>query len=132
MNSTVTVISTVQNQLVSFSTTKLNILLIVGIAAQGIGIYAFWLIQKRFKLSTLTMFKAVVVFLIILQLWGFVGIFQDRFGFHREYEAYMVSLFSKIGAHIHLDLDLTSTLCCDSTKLITDCSSAPGTPTRKR
>jgi Vacuole effluxer Atg22 like len=91
LHSTVTVISTVQNQLVSFSTTKLNLLLIVGIAAQGIGIYSFWLIQKRFKLSTLTMFKAVVVFLIILELWGFVGIFQLKFGFHNEWEAYVVS-----------------------------------------
>ncbi len=88
LNTTVTVISTVQNQLVSFSTTKLNSLLIVGIAAQGIGIYGFWLVQKRWQISTLRMLQAVIFFLVLLQLWGFVGIFQLKFGFHNEWEAY--------------------------------------------
>lgn len=86
LNTTVTVISTIQNQVVSFSTTKLNLLLIVGIAAQGAGIYAFWLVQKRFKLSTLFMFCWVVFFTIVLQVWGFIGIFTQRFGFHHEWE----------------------------------------------
>lgn len=86
LNTSVTVISTIQNQVVSFSTTKLNVLLIVGIAAQAVGIYAFWLVQKRFQLSTLYMFSWVIVFSVLLQGWGFCGIFTQRFGFHHEWE----------------------------------------------
>ncbi|SOV08864.1 related to AUT4 - breakdown of autophagic vesicles inside the vacuole [Ustilago sp. UG-2017a] len=88
LNTSVTVISTIQNQVVSFSTTKLNLLLIVGIAAQAAGIYAFWLIQKRFQLSTLFMLVWVVFFSILLQGWAFIGIFTRRFGFHHEWEIY--------------------------------------------
>lgn len=86
LNTSVTVISTIQNNVVSFSTTKLNLLLIVGIAAQGAGIYGFWLIQKRFQLSTLFMFGWVVFFTLLLQGWGFIGIFTQRFGFHHVWE----------------------------------------------
>ncbi|SPO23701.1 related to AUT4 - breakdown of autophagic vesicles inside the vacuole [Ustilago trichophora] len=88
LNTTVTVISTIQNQVVSFSTTKLNLLLIVGIAAQAVGIYAFWLIQKRWKLSTLFMFGWVILFSILLQGWGAIGIWTQRFGFHHEWEIF--------------------------------------------
>lgn len=88
LNTSVTVISTIQNNIVSFSTTKLNLLLIVGIAAQGAGIYIFWLIQKRWQLSTLYMFCWVVFFTVLLQVWGFIGIFTQRFGFHHVWEVY--------------------------------------------
>ncbi|KIS68995.1 uncharacterized protein UMAG_02974 [Mycosarcoma maydis] len=93
LNTTVTVISTIQNQVVSFSTTKLNLLLIVGIAAQAVGIYAFWLIQRHWHLSTLYMFCWIVLFTIILQLWGFIGIFTQQFGFHHEWEVYMYQAY---------------------------------------
>ncbi|KAJ1026870.1 hypothetical protein NDA16_002166 [Ustilago loliicola] len=93
LNTSVTVISTIQNQVVSFSTTKLNLLLIVGIAAQAVGIYAFWLIQKRFQLSTLFMLGWVVFFSILLQGWGFIGIFTQRFGFHHEWEIFLYQAY---------------------------------------
>lgn len=89
LNTSVTVISTLQNQVVSFSTTKLNILLIIGIAAQGVGIYAFWLLQKRFTLSTLFMFSWVVVFVLLQLLWGLIGIFTQTIGYHHEVEFYI-------------------------------------------
>ncbi|KAJ9479449.1 Autophagy-related protein 22 [Pseudozyma hubeiensis] len=93
LNTSVTVISTIQNQVVSFSTTKLNLLLIVGIAAQAVGIYVFWMIQKRWQLSTLYMFCWVVFFTILLEGWGFIGIFTQRFGFHHEWEVYVYQAY---------------------------------------
>ncbi|CAO1616855.1 unnamed protein product [Sympodiomycopsis kandeliae] len=89
LNTSVTQISIIQAQLVSFSTTKSNLLLIVGIAAQAVGIGSFWLIQKRLKLNTFTMLKWVCLFIVLLQVWGFIGIFTQEFGFHKEYEAYL-------------------------------------------
>jgi hypothetical protein len=47
LNTTVTVIATLQNTVVVFNTLTLTYLLIVGIAAQLVGIWAFWTIQKR-------------------------------------------------------------------------------------
>ena len=37
---------------VAYSTLQLTLLLIVGIVTQGLGIYIFWLVQKKFQIST--------------------------------------------------------------------------------
>lgn len=73
LNTTVTVISTLQNEIVAYNTLQLTYLLIVGIAAQAAGIFAFWSIQKRWQLSTKTMFNAVAVGIILLDGWGMVS-----------------------------------------------------------
>lgn len=66
LNTTVTVIATLQNSVVEYDTLSLTYLLLVGIAAQAIGIYAFWWIQQRYGLSTKTMFNAVMAAIILL------------------------------------------------------------------
>jgi hypothetical protein len=47
LNTTVTVIGTLQNTVTVFSSLTLTYLLTVGIAAQLIGIWGFWTVQKR-------------------------------------------------------------------------------------
>jgi|SRR5271154_369842 len=93
LNTTVTVIGTLQNTVTSFNTLTLTYLLIVGIAAQLAGIWGFWTIQKRFKLSTKVMFNAIMVGIILLDGWGMIGIWTHKFGFHNEWEfwVYQVS-----------------------------------------
>ena len=66
LNTTVTVIATLQNTVVEYDTLTLTYLLLVGIAAQAVGIYSFWWIQRRYQLSTKTMFNAVIVGIILL------------------------------------------------------------------
>lgn len=66
LNTTVTVIATLQNSVVEYNTLELTYLLLVGIAAQAVGIYSFWWIQKRWQLSTKTMFNVVAVGIILL------------------------------------------------------------------
>lgn len=86
LNTTVTVIGTLQNSIVAYNTLDLTYLLIVGIAAQAVGIFAFWQIQKRFRLSTKTMFNAVAIGIILLDAWGMIGIWTQKFGFHNVWE----------------------------------------------
>jgi MFS-type transporter involved in bile tolerance (Atg22 family) len=93
LNTTVTVIATLQNSLVSYNSLTLTYLLIVGIAAQLLGIYLFWSIQKRFSLSTKTMFDAVMVGILLLDGWGMVGIWTSRFGFHNVWEVWLYQVF---------------------------------------
>ena len=50
---TVTVIATLQNSIVFYNALELTYL-IVDIAAQAIGIYAFWWAQQWYRLSTKT------------------------------------------------------------------------------
>ncbi|EAW14001.1 MFS transporter [Aspergillus clavatus NRRL 1] len=93
LNTTVTVIATLQNSIVAYNTLQLTYLLIVGIAAQAIGIYTFWFLQRRYHLSTKTMFNAVAVGIILLDGWGMIGIWTQRFGFHRAWEVWVYQAF---------------------------------------
>jgi MFS-type transporter involved in bile tolerance (Atg22 family) len=84
LNTTVSVIGTLQNAITAYSSLTLAYLLIVGIAAQLVGIGGFWMIQKRYRLSTKTMFSVIVVSICILDGWGAIGIWTQRFGFHHK------------------------------------------------
>jgi MFS-type transporter involved in bile tolerance (Atg22 family) len=89
----VTVIATLQNTLVSYNSLTLTYILIVGIAAQLAGIFSFWTIQKRFGLSTKVMFDAVMLGIILLDGWGMIGIWTQKFGFHHEWEVWFYQVF---------------------------------------
>ncbi|KAG6009306.1 hypothetical protein E4U43_000020 [Claviceps pusilla] len=93
LNTTVTVIATLQNDVVSYNTLTLTYLLIVGIVAQAIGIGAFWMIQQRLNLSAKTMFNAIMVFIVLLDACGMVGNWTDRFGFHNVWEVWAYQAF---------------------------------------
>ncbi|CAG9977964.1 unnamed protein product [Clonostachys byssicola] len=93
LNTTVTAIATLQNEVVSFNTLTLTYLLIVGIATQAIGIGGFWWIQKKFNLTAKTMFNVVMIGIILLDGWGMIGNWTDRFGFHNEWEFWLYQAF---------------------------------------
>lgn len=93
LNTTVTVIGTLQNAVVSYNTLELTYLLLVGIAAQALGIWSFWTIQKMYQLSTKTMFNAVAVCIILLDAWGMIGIWTQKFGFHNAWEFWVYQAF---------------------------------------
>jgi len=93
LNTSVTVIGTLQNSIVSYNTLQLTYLLLVGIAAQGLGIYGFWYVQRRFGISTKVMFVAVAVGIILLDGWGMIGIWTQKFGFHNEWEFWVYQVF---------------------------------------
>lgn len=93
LNTSVTVIYTLQNTVVAYNTLTLTYLIIVGIAAQLVGIGGFWLIQKRFKLSTKVMFDAVMIGIILLDGWGMIGIWTHKFGFHNEWEFWLFQVY---------------------------------------
>ncbi|RMJ28026.1 autophagy protein Atg22 [Aspergillus sp. HF37] len=93
LNTTVTVIATLQNSVVAYNTLQLTYLLIVGIAAQAVGIYTFWSVQQRYKLGTKTMFNAIAVGIILLDGWGMIGIWTQRFGFHHVWEVWLYQAF---------------------------------------
>ncbi|RMY98483.1 hypothetical protein D0862_07566 [Hortaea werneckii] len=93
LNTTVTVIATLQNEVVAYNTLQLTYLLIVGIAAQAVGIWCFWHVQKKYRLSTKTMFNAVAVGIIVLDGWGMIGIWTQSFGFHHTWEVWLYQAF---------------------------------------
>lgn len=93
LNTSVTVIATLQNSIVSYSTLQLTLLLIVGIITQAIGIYSFWLVQKKFKISTKTMLSFNVIWILVLTVWGLIGVHTDKFGFKHTWEIWLYQVF---------------------------------------
>ncbi|KAI1102527.1 autophagy-related protein 22-like protein [Jackrogersella minutella] len=93
LNTTVTVIATLQNEVVSYDTLTLVYVYIVGIVAQAVGIGAYWLIQRHFKLSAKTMFNAVMVGIVLLDGWGMIGNWTDKFGFKNVWEIWVYQTF---------------------------------------
>ncbi|THH32255.1 hypothetical protein EUX98_g1933 [Antrodiella citrinella] len=93
LNTTVTVVGTLQNSVVSYSTLQLTLLLIVGIVTQGLGIYMFWLVQKRFQISTKMMLSFNVFWIILLTIWGLIGVHTNRFGFKHVWEIWLYQAY---------------------------------------
>ncbi|KAH7884476.1 MFS general substrate transporter [Phlebopus sp. FC_14] len=107
LNTTVTVIGTLQNSVVSYSTLQLTLLLVVGIITQALGIYGFWLVQKAYRISTKAMLSfnvfwiLVVHFLLllcpslenVLTLWGLIGVHTNKFGFKHVWEIWLYQAF---------------------------------------
>ena len=93
LNTTVTVIGTLQNEIVAYNSLELTYLLIVGIAAQAMGIGTFWRIQKHYGLSTKTMFMVVAVCIVLLDGWGMIGVWTQAFGFHKKWEVWVYQAF---------------------------------------
>ncbi|KAI1364692.1 autophagy-related protein 22-like protein [Xylaria arbuscula] len=93
LNTTVTVIATLQNEVVSYDTLTLTYLFIVGIVAQGVGIAAYWWLQKRYEISAKMMFNVVMVGIVLLDGWGMVGNWTNNFGFHHVWEIWLYQAF---------------------------------------
>ncbi|KAI3327670.1 MFS general substrate transporter [Xylariaceae sp. AK1471] len=93
LNTTVTVIATLQNEIVAYDTLTLTYLLIVGIVAQAVGIAVYWWLQKRYNISAKMMFNIVMVGIILLDGWGMIGNWTDGFGFHHVWEIWLYQAF---------------------------------------
>ncbi|KAI0303673.1 MFS general substrate transporter [Multifurca ochricompacta] len=93
LNTTVTVIGTLQNSVVSYSTLQLTLLLLVGIFTQGVGIYLFWLVQKKFNVSTKNMLLFNVFWILVLTIWGLIGVHTNKVGFKHVWEIWLYQVF---------------------------------------
>ncbi|KAM6496423.1 Autophagy-related protein 22-like protein [Amanita muscaria] len=54
--------------------------------ASIVGTLGFWYIQRYFKISTKTMLIVTNVFTIMINLWGMIGLWTDKIGYHNTWE----------------------------------------------
>lgn len=81
-----------QNAIVEYSTTTSTELYIVQGAANVIGILIFWLIQRHFQIKTKVILITNCLFLLIIPIWGCIGIGSTKFGFHHVWEVWAYSV----------------------------------------
>ncbi|KAL1737633.1 vacuole effluxer Atg22 like-domain-containing protein, partial [Schizophyllum fasciatum] len=53
----------------------------------------FWYVQKRFKISTKAMLSFNVIWIIVLTIWGLIGVHTDRFGFKHVWEIWLYQAY---------------------------------------
>lgn len=80
------------NAIVSYSTTTSTELYIVQGLSNAVGIAIFWLIQRHYKIRTKLVLMVNCGFLLIIPIWGCVGIGTTRFGFHNVWEVWAFSV----------------------------------------
>lgn len=77
-----TLVSIIQNNSVSFSFLQITYLGITQAVCSILSTFGFSYIQKYFKISTKSMFLCTNVFSVFIPLWGMVGLWTNRIGYH--------------------------------------------------
>ncbi|KAJ7872080.1 autophagy-related protein 22-like protein [Mycena leptocephala] len=77
LNTTGTLVSICQNDKFSFSFLQ---------HSSTISTFGFWYIQRYWKIPTKTMFVVTNVVTIMIPLWGMIGIWTLKLGFHNKWE----------------------------------------------
>ena len=79
-----TLVSIIQNNLVSFSFLQITYLGITQAVCSIVSTFGFWYIQKHFKIRTKRMFLFTNVFSALIPLWGMIGLWTTRIGYHHR------------------------------------------------
>lgn len=93
LNTTITVINNLQNEVQAYNTILLCELLMVATAAQTVGIYGFMQVQRAWDLSTKTMLNITAICLIMLDVYGMVGAWTNVVGFHHRWEFWLYNVW---------------------------------------
>ncbi|KAG1782927.1 autophagy-related protein 22-like protein [Suillus placidus] len=86
LNTTGTLIAICQNDKFSFSFLQNTYLGLSQAITSTISTLAFWYIQRYWKISTKKMFVVTNVVTILIPLWGMIGIWTEKLGFHNTWE----------------------------------------------
>ncbi|KAG5641511.1 hypothetical protein DXG03_004840 [Asterophora parasitica] len=86
LNTTGTLVSICQNDKFSFSFLQNTYLGLAQAITSTMSTLGFWYIQKYMKISTKKMFVVTNVVTIMIPLWGMIGIWTQKFGFHNAWE----------------------------------------------
>jgi MFS-type transporter involved in bile tolerance (Atg22 family) len=86
LNTTGTLIAICQNDKFSFSFLQNTYLGLAQAITSTLSTLGFWYIQKYWKIDTKKMFIVTNVVTILIPLWGMIGIWTDKFGFHNVWE----------------------------------------------
>ncbi|KAF8437153.1 MFS general substrate transporter [Boletus edulis BED1] len=86
LNTTGTLVSICQNDKFSFSFLQNTYLGLSQAITSIISTLGFWYIQRYWKISTKKMFVVTNVVTILIPLWGMIGVWTEKLGFHNVWE----------------------------------------------
>ncbi|KAK6605409.1 hypothetical protein H4I95_05215 [Botrytis cinerea] len=84
-----TLVSIAQTQVVEFSATQNTYLIMVQGGSTTVGVFGAYYLQEKFKIRTKTMLQFCNCGCVIIALWGMIGLWTTKFGFHNEWEFWL-------------------------------------------
>ncbi|EFX05301.1 autophagy protein [Grosmannia clavigera kw1407] len=82
-----------QNSIVSYNTIISTELYIVAGISNVVGIAILWAVQRYWRISTKPMLMCICGFLLVVPVWGCIGIGTDNFGFHKAWEIWAWNVY---------------------------------------
>ncbi|KAF7935323.1 uncharacterized protein EAE97_008230 [Botrytis byssoidea] len=92
LNTTTTLVSIIQNEVISFSFLQLTYLGLAQAIASTISTFSFWYIQQYFGIRTKSMFIVTNIFSVLIPLYGMIGLWTDKIGYHHVYDFYVYNI----------------------------------------
>ena len=86
LGTSVGVVNILQNEVAAYDITQLSQFIMMQFVSATIGVWVCIQIQKRYALTTKTMLCSVIVCIVIMDLWGIIGIWSDKIGYHNIWE----------------------------------------------
>ncbi|KAL2222840.1 hypothetical protein M432DRAFT_23916 [Thermoascus aurantiacus ATCC 26904] len=92
LNTTGSLVGIIQNDYVSFSFLQLTYLGIAQACCSIASTFGFWYFQNYFKIRTKPMFLVTNFFSVFIPLWGMLGLWTTRIGYHHTWEFYFYNI----------------------------------------
>ncbi|ESZ97147.1 autophagy-related protein Atg22B2 [Sclerotinia borealis F-4128] len=92
LNTTSTLVSIIQNEVISFSFLQLTYLGLSQAVTSTFSTFAFWYIQQYFGIRTKTMFMITNVFSVLIPLYGMIGLWSDKVGYHHVHDFWIYNI----------------------------------------
>jgi MFS-type transporter involved in bile tolerance (Atg22 family) len=94
VSTTLTLVAIAQTQIVQFSATQNTYLIIVQGGSSIVGVFGGYYVQRIFKLRTKTMLQASNFGCLITALWGMIGIWTAKLGYHKLWEFWFFNVWT--------------------------------------
>ncbi|KAI9467370.1 autophagy-related protein 22-like protein [Lactarius psammicola] len=92
LSTTFTLVAICQNDQFTFSFLQNTYLSLVRVVTCAASVVASWYIQRHWKIDIKLMFLTVCILGTLIPVWGMIGIWTDKIGFHNAWEFWMYNV----------------------------------------
>ena len=85
--------ATLQNEVQALKSFIFAYLFLATISTQSLGVYFYWIIQHRYNICTKTMLNTASIAVVLMMIYGFVGIWTQAIGFHNHWEFWLSQVY---------------------------------------
>ncbi|KAH8793951.1 autophagy-related protein 22-like protein [Hyaloscypha finlandica] len=89
IGTTITLVAISQTQVVEFSATQNTYFIMVQGASAAVGVFGAYYIQRLFNIRTKTMLQATNFGSLLVAVWGMIGIWTTKVGYHNVWEFWL-------------------------------------------